>query len=434
MTRAAHSADAHSRADPAAREILIPLVGTGVSGALARIAADGKLAEPHQAQLDRRVSALLQSGLYPAGEQALAAVRLLSLPRERFLTRATARDEALHVVNPGDIRGLGPENSSSSELGLALALLMLRAQTPESKALASGALDLSRVDGDVPVLPVHHLGEKLRLVMQHFEQPGSPAPPRWFLVPTFDPDGSPVHDRYRSQCDALRTRGIELRGVRTLGEAARILGAHRYAPTRAERLLGWSLGAVCAGLALVTIVLQWLYTPIPLSFAPIADVGHTLVATPARARMRGTSIELTAPCELDDESLPAFTIGQQMAMRVRAGRSNSWIRMRYHLALVAVSASSGAKILPVPAAQVLTPGGEVGYRIDVRGPEEDTLLIWLAKRGAPFDLALLQDRLRRAETPGQPAGNISAVRNVLQHAAPGVLTYYFRSVAAGKCP
>ena len=437
MIRATRASEPRNRPEPTGRELLIPLVGAGGTGALARVAADGQSGDPHPAQLDRRLSPLLQSGLYPAGEQALAAVRLLNLPRGSALgnrLRAAVGDEALHVVNPGDIRGLGPENSSSAELGLALALLMFRAQTADTRALASGALDLNGANHDAPVLPIHHLGEKLRLVLQYFDQPGGPPAPRWFLVPAVDPDGSAVQERYRAQSDALRARGIELCCVRSLGEAARILGAHRYAPTRAEYVLRWSVGALCATLGLVALASHWLNAPIALSFAPVADTDHSLIATPVRVRARGASAELLAPCRLDDGQLPAFTIGDEIAMQLHAGSADGWSLGGYHLALVAVSASAGVKVLPVPPSQILKPGGDVGYQVDVPGPEEETLLVWLAKRGAAFDLAALQERLRRAETPLRPADNISAVRNVLQRAAPGILTYDFRSVGVGKCP
>lgn len=437
MTRAARASEPRNRSEPTGREILIPLVGAGGAGALARIAADGQSGDPHPAQLDRRLSPLLQSGLYPAGEQALAAVRLLKLPRGSVLgnrLRATAGDEALHVVNPGDIRGLGPENSSSAELGLALALLMFRAQTEETRALASGALDLNSAERDAPIVPVHHLGEKLRLVLQYFDQPGGPPAPRWFLVPALDPDGTAVLDRYRAQSDALRERGIDLCCVGSLGEAARILGAHRYAPTRAEYVLRWSVGTLCASVGLIALARIWLDAPIALSFAPVADTDHSLIATPVRVRARGPSAELLAPCRLDDGRLPAFTIGDEIAMQLHAGSADGWSLGGYHLALIAVSASAGVKVLPVPPSQILKPGRDVGYQIDVPGPEEETLLIWLAKRGAAFDLAALQERLRRAATPLRPTGNISAVRNVLQHAAPGILTYDFRSVGVDKCP
>jgi hypothetical protein len=437
MIRSARLAESPNAHEPIGREVLIPLVGAGSTGALARIAADGQSGDPHPAQLDRRLSPLLQSGLYPAGEQALAAVRLLNLPRGSALgnrLRAAAGDEALHVVNPGDIRGLGPENSSSAELGLALALLMFRAQTSETRVLASGALDLNGADHDTPVVPVHHLGDKLRLALQYFDQPGSPPAPRWFMVPALDPDGSTVQGKYRAQSDALRARGIELCCVRSLGEAARILGAHKYAPTRAEYLVRWAAAAVCVAAGVAALAHVWLNAPIPLSFAPVADTDHSLIATPVRVRARGASAELLAPCRLDDGRLPGFTIGDEIAMQLHAGSADGWSLGGYHLALVAVSASAGVKVLPVPPSQILKPGGDVGYQVDVPGPEEETLLVWLAKRGAAFDLAALQDRLRRAEAPLRPADNISAVRNVLQHAAPGILTYDFRSVGAGKCP
>jgi hypothetical protein len=172
----------------AAREALIPLVGDAAGGSVARIAADAELAAPHAAHLDRSLIELLENGLYQAGQQAKSAVRQFPLPGHTWLPRAS---EALHVVNPGDVVGLGAENANSAELGLALALLMFRAQSEQRAVIASGALDLNSGRRDVPVLPVHHLAGKLRLIVRHFSQPGSAPRRETFSYPAMIRTASP---------------------------------------------------------------------------------------------------------------------------------------------------------------------------------------------------------------------------------------------------
>src|SRR5262249_30191456 len=147
-----------------AREVLIPLVGSGEAGALCRVAADGHLPPQHPAHLDRSISELLEGGLYQAGQQARAAVRRLQLGG--WLRRPAP--VAVSIVNPGDVAGLAPDNSASAELGLALAMLMFTTQSPNRIVIASGALESGSADLDCPIRPVHHLRAKFVLVEKYF--------------------------------------------------------------------------------------------------------------------------------------------------------------------------------------------------------------------------------------------------------------------------
>jgi hypothetical protein len=414
----------------AAREALIPVVGDAAGGSVARIAADGELAPPHAAQLDRSLIELLEHGLYQAGQQAKSAVRLFALPGHGWLPRAR---EALHVVNPGDVVGLGAENANSAELGLALALLMFRAQTEQRAVIASGALDLGSGRRDIPVLPIHHLAGKLRLVERHFTQPGSAPPPRNFLLPAHDPDGVSVADRYRAEIKALSALGIEVHGVSTLVDAARLVGARRRALSPAERSLRRLLAVSAAVAAAAAAMHYWFTSPIAMSFAPVATADGSLIATPARSVLGASSTELLQPCLVGGRT-PGFSVGEHMAVRLRTGARQgpgSWLGGFQHV-LVSIS-DSGVKVLPPPTKVSVPPGTDVGYLLEVREPEEETLLVWLAKRGSAFDTAGLETHLRKQLQTLHPSERISAARNLLQAAAPGVLIYSFRSVSPGTC-
>ena len=416
----------------AARDVLIPMVGGPSGGTLARISADAELAASHSAQLDRALTELLESGLYQAGQQALAAVRLLKMSRWRGLQRSVA---AFHVVNPGEVVGLGMENANSAELGLALVLSMFRAQSKERCVLASGELDLNTGDHGIAVRPVHHLARKLRLAIEYFIQPGSAKAPTYFFVPVHDPDGADVLDRYRQEAQELRELGVSLRPVVTLAEAARILGARREATGLSERMVRRVLATAAISTVIAVGVKAWLAAPIDLSFTSVANADGSITVTPARSQSKASGgAPLLSPCRIDTV-MPGFAFGENVAVRLRTGSRNDFARWTggYHHLLIGVSELSGVKVLSPPRSGWVTPGEETGYLLPVKAPEEETLLAWLAKRGGAFDPQATQAWLQAALNPLQPTERIAAARNLLERAAPGALFYSFRSVPLGAC-
>jgi hypothetical protein len=212
------------------REVLIPLVGPGSGGALCRVAADGNLPPHHPAHLDRSISDLLESGLYQAGQQARAAVRRLRL-NGGWLRRPAP--VALSIVNPGDVAGLAPDNSASAEIGLALAMLMYLAQSPNQTVIASGSLEANSVDPDGRIRPVHHLHAKFGVVERHFRQSGVAAPPALFFTPAVDVDQAEVREKYADAVARLLAMGIDVVPVASLRAAAEKLRACSRGPTSA---------------------------------------------------------------------------------------------------------------------------------------------------------------------------------------------------------
>jgi hypothetical protein len=318
---------------------------------------------------------------------------------------------------------------------MALALLMYRSQADSRAVLATGALELGYGGRDVPILPVHHMGQKLRTVVRYFSQPGAANAPRLFLVPQHDPDGAPVLERYGPEKEALNGVGVELRGVATLTEAANLVGARRHAVWPAERRLRRLVAAAAAGAVGLAAFNSWYNSSIALSFATTANPDGTISATPGRYQRGATTGDLLPPCRISGSDTPGFVIGEQMAVRLRTGNPHdlaSWLGGYQHV-LVSISNTSGAKVLPLPSPRPVAAGAETGYLLDVRQPEEETLLVWLAKRGPPFDTTGLEARLRATLQPLQPAERMSAARNLLRKLAPGSLFYSFRSASAGSC-
>lgn len=419
------------------REVLIPMVAANSPGAIARVSADSDLAEPHAAQLDRGLSDLLECGLYKAGAQARAASRMVNLSGRSILRKVS---EALHVNNPGDIVGLGAENAASAELGLALALLMYRSQTKLRSVLATGALELSRGDRSVPVQPIHHLSQKFRAILRHFEQPGASTAPQILLAPCKDPDGVAIADRYHQEIGDLREAGVEVHGVLSLSDAARLVGARQAAVTQVEQYLKWGTGFSGTSVATAAALYMWFQSPIDLKFVPVANPDGSITVTPARHQSSVAGLGTLPPCRVVGSDTPAFGIGEQVAVSVRVGKPHDLASLAggYNEVVVGISGLSGphpdVKVL-LPAGKVpVAPGASLENLIPVVQPEEETLLVWLAKRGGPFDRDALWKSVHKFIDPLPPAERLSAARNFLQQAAPGSLTYTIKSVAPGICP
>ena len=416
-----------------AREALIPLVGGGGGGrggALGRVLADADLPPPHPARLDPAISELLEHGLYQAGQQAVAALRRHRQRRRGWLG---ARIGALAVANPGDFLGLTAANAGSAELGLALALALFRAQSRTLSILATGTLAPGDPDPRVPVQPVHHLGAKLAHIDRHFRQAGGSPPPRWCLVPTVDPDGAVVSERYAIAIAALAELGITVQPVATLAEALDLIGARDLAPRPAERFLRWSLGTSAAVVSLGVVAMFWVERPLPLDFVPASLPGGQVALTPMRAYWHPErELQPLPECRLGAGSLPLYRNGEVVALRVRLPETGNGLErlMGHYAVLVGVGSASGVKVLPLRPDRsdaALVPGAIQAVLVPVAGPEEDNLLAVLVRRARPFDRDVLHGQLGIHLEGLGPEERISAAGNWLESYAPGVLTYRFRN-------
>lgn len=422
------------------REVLIPLVGAAGKGALCRVAADGRLPPNHPAQLDRSISELLESGLYQAGQQARAAVRRLKL-RGGWLNRAAP--VALTVVNPGDVAGLAPDNSASAEVGLALAMLMYVAQSPNQTVIATGSLDVNSADPDGPIRPVHHLAAKFNTAQRYFLQSGVPAPPALFFTPEIDVDGAPIEEKHADAIRSLGSLGIEIVPVRSLRAAGARLRALNLKQRAQDLWLqrGAAAAAILALLAATDLLFSagkaWLSKrPISMQFLSVSLPDGRILQTPVRYQEKpdGTSDSLL-PCHSTTD-LPIYRDGDRLAAKVRSGSPDDWVGMfgpNYHV-LVAISAPGQAndptnkptvKILPLPAPSNVHSGEEIGFMVEVQ--KSDELIALLANRFNPFDSNRLATELHELLDPLRPDERVNAARRFLQNTAPGALAYVFRT-------
>jgi hypothetical protein len=254
-----------------------------------------------------------------------------------------------------------------------------------------------------------------------------------FLVPEQDLSGEP--DGCRGEIEALRTLGIEVRGASTLTEAAELAGAHRRAVHPSERRMRRVIAVLGAVLACWLVWSELQSSPIPLSFAAVANPGGTIVGTPAR-RADASASELLPPCRIAGSDTPGFVVGQRMVMRLRIGTEQDLLArlLGYQHVMVSLSSVSGIKVLPPPDTRAVPAGAEPGYEVEVRAPEEETLLVWLAKRGyEPFDARALEAQLHESLKSLSAAERMTTARNLLRASAPGVLFYTFRSLSSEAC-
>lgn len=408
-------------------EVLIPVVGAG-GGALLRAVARNERPPTHPAGLDPVISELNDHGLYQVGLTAWAALRRCGQRRSGWLA---ARETSLGVANPGDVPGLTQTNARSAELGLALALALQRADSPLREVIATGALDSGGNDRAVPILPVAHLDQKLKLIAAEFRQPGAAPVPPMLLLPRLEPDGTPVEIRHADALAELARLGIAVRVVDTLTDALSLISAQRLARHPAETLMKRSAALVL----LVGIALAggwtWLARPIEARFVPVTLPDGATAITPLRVRPGAQGIpEALHGCPAGPAT--RLATGEALAIRfVTAPHAPSrWLGMQ--AAVVAVGSVTGVKVLPLspilPADH--TPGDVSGFIAEIADPAQENLLAILLRPGRPFDLAALEARLRERVGPLDPAVRLSVAENLLRTMAPGALIHRFTTTGA----
>ena len=195
---------------------------------------------------DRVTAPLRKAGFVKIGPGVAGKVRLLILKRpwlalyQRFWKPHAYIDHLrLHTATPVAVQAWVAADSvegRSSELALALALLLAACRAPHRLVIATGQLGEetgSPRDPDIKVSSVGKIPDKLRLIHalasanQLPPQPG-PRDPVWLFTPTtFNDHGEPVPVETLPEVAHLRELGITVIPVPTLREAARRLQAER---------------------------------------------------------------------------------------------------------------------------------------------------------------------------------------------------------------
>lgn len=425
-------------------EVLIPVVGVddhafqpGVgtaegseAGSLVRVVARPDMPPPHPAGLDPVIAELNDVGLYQAGQTAWAALRRCGQKRSGWLA---AQSVSLGVANPGDVNGLAPANAHSAELGLALALALQRAGSPLHEVIATGALDPGGRDPLVPVLPIAHLDRKLELIAAEFRQPGAAPVPPLLLLPSKEPDGTPVERRHAAALKALRRRGIQAEPVATLAEALIRVRAQQLARHPGERLVKAVVAlAVVLGFALAG-GLVWLNRPIEAQFLPVTLPDGRVAQTPLRVRLGAEGLpEALTECEAGTAA--RLATGEALAIRFATAAHGPSRWLGTQAAVVAVGSATGVKVLPATTAIPggFVPGTAQSFIADIVDPAQENLLAILLRPGRAFDPAALEARLQARLAGLDPAVRLSAAENLLRTQAPGILVHRFTTT--GQTP
>ncbi|ADP70516.1 hypothetical protein Rvan_1252 [Rhodomicrobium vannielii ATCC 17100] len=425
-----------------ARRVMIPLASAGdAGGRIAHIRADG-VKPANDAKLIPEIVLLNDCRLYRAGEVAAAAIRELGLASDNFVTRFGLHRRAyLSPVNAPDLRALSSNNSSSAQLGLALAILMYEGQSEASVAIATGQLathESLHSFRDVPVKPVGSMGEKIEAIRTYLEDHmGSAIAPRIpFLFPATTPEGEETLLAYRVEFERLRETyrdhgvDLQLHPVSHLREALAVL---RIKGPSLDPFYGLILKRSFAALCILTAVSlsvvafkKWLDRPIRLEFADIELSGGETVPSPFPI-VRRNGVSLALPVCLDSAGRAIYPTNTAIALRAQIKNPSSWSDWiaPYHFAVLTVSAKSGVK--------VFSPGiwgGEVGVRevsisLSIKDVEESNKLVVLARRWTAFDTVALKARLAEVAGATSADDRINAVINAAVSEAPGYLDYSF---------
>lgn len=405
--------------------VLVPMVGA--SGALCRLVCDSNLPGEHPAQLDKRISALLECGLYGQGQQALASARALNLPKSGLLNE---QRKALSVLNPGDITGLASENARSAELGLALVWLNGLCEGRWDHVAATGMLD-TLSDSRVKVLPIHHLQKKIQLLCQMLNQPGASSAPSHFFLPIKDPDGQDTLQKYDSQLTDLRKLGVKTHAVETLRDACDILGLRRYARTELEELLRKRIKtavpiALCAVAASI-----YLLRPLLIEFGSGTSQDGKTYSTPARAQFTSNGeVSIRRSCFAQPGSpWNIYSYGDKMAVRIMPPNDT----LPVYGILVTYSSQSGLKVLPLPNPRLDREQGGSSFTIDLDRIEDENFIAVLARRLIPFQINAVQEELLELIGPLHSEERFVAVRNWVNEHGSGRIEYLFKVVAEGDC-
>ena len=372
----------------APRTVLIPMTGsTEDRGRMARVQATITATHQNPANLAPTISALSDWGLYEAGAIAQGAVSRLKLKARIGALWQRLRPSPipvyLTVTNGPDIIGLNTENSESAELGLALAMVMVRCQSTDHAVVATGALSRdagpqAAGDDQVAVLPVGGLSGKFKAFQRALtEQKGGAHPSRFkFLIPHKTLDGDETLQTHAADIAALETacaeQGIacEVVPCATLREACRAVGADRLHASGKDRAFSTAVMIILVAAIAGAGIASWMQSEIPMTFVNVADATGQSFVTPVRQTSDAgiSGLRFIQACD-DGQNLPIYRDGDQLVVRIRA--KSDWLAdltggLRF--AFVGISEQSGLKVFQSRIGFGMAAARSSGPAISLRGP------------------------------------------------------------------
>ncbi len=435
------------------RSVLIPLgASTRAAARIAYVHADG-VRPANEAKLIPEIALLNDCRLYPAGTIALAAIRKLKLRPQGFALASWlgsgGKPGFLSVSNAPDLYGLNPENSSSAQLGLALALLMYLGEAKPWVAIATGRLgveDSVLANGaakpNVSVLPIGLFDQKIEAVGRLLEdyKGTALASEIHFFFPAKTETGESTSDAYGDALETLRARfrsrdvSLKLCPVSSLNEALAVLGIDTIRRSVWDKVATVGISAMAAAALFAVGAQIWLSQPIPLAFAKIAIENGSQVETPLRVRYSPSdgALEMTARCK-NATGMPVFVSGDRLLLRAHVTSLSKIANYLggYRFTVVVISEISGVKVYPPEswtAAIGANSTGAADVSIPITAPKEENKVIVLARRILPFDTQALRHKIAAAIEGKAPADRINAAVNILVQESPGYLDYSFMTV------
>ncbi len=378
-------------------------------------------------------------------------------------------------LRSGSLACVGKITGNSSDLGLALCLLMDATQSRMKILAATGELaEESKEARDLSVKPVSGVQAKLRLLieqkksgqladelklvitpMQHILWIGEPACPVSELVKNLPEVGE------------LRELGIRVCPVNSLAEAAREAGVDisidKMSITgivlRVLAVVALVFAAVLVYALSGKIELQWeraqaglnpepfLVCPAEiLTNPPVTKGGSSTILTPGS----GNNKPFYAAIPRNLQQIPEVPTGADLAWRVQVGQSDEALQwpyrllhtvgyQGYHVALVMVGRQSGLgdNSLWVPRSTQgndelrLNPGETWKHHWVLDQTEEENLLLLLARRSGAFDVGALRKGFNEQLKSQAEQRNFAAVEQYFLSQADGGLKFIFASRKEG---
>jgi hypothetical protein len=223
---------------------------------------------------------LMSCGLARAGINALGAVRKLGIYKPWFAFYQWLKPQInLHKQRLYCVGAQGAANSSSAELGLALALLMGAANNTENCVIATGSLvptvgndaHYDRIK-DAKIYPVGSLVEKLNLIKNVAEKKQLAKNIRYCFIPeTTLPHNQPVKDNpiIQKLIAELGKLGIDVIPISWLSEAANVLGAYKLRTLWQDWVLRIIIAITLFSVISWGMYLWWRDRPIEMLFLPM---------------------------------------------------------------------------------------------------------------------------------------------------------------------
>lgn len=436
--------------------VLLPIIARNAPDQSEVIEVISEPGQPHSGgdhqTIGSQEPALCRLGhLYPSARRAFGAAQKFCANRPWLALYQIFKRRALL-----DIQWLYPSRppivveGESSDLGLALLLLMNPCRSTRSRIIATGALE-STTD-DLSVTAIGRLAEKLDLIREWRMNGGGRTQADeeiLFFTPLeyFPEEGDhPVGiETLEKKCEELRDIGIVVCPVGSLREAAGLLGITHAPYLPQDRWILRLLTMLAVGAMCLLPWIWWTNHPIPVSFA----VPHGMVTAPEPFWDCGPRLPLSRV-----GNTPELPTGVTLGWRVRVGNSESFdVKLlshfgvgsnepRYHV-LVALLSQYSPTELKRPKYQIvegsvtegrMSPGALWEGTIDLNDTPETSSLMLLAQR-TEFDLVALRDRLARnfpKSKGSDPATNVglsvNSAEEFLMNSAPGAVAFMFRTV------